>query len=112
MDSRSLLGFSFLVAGLLLLLVLLVTGDLRHHFEVLELVDKESSHDSVSDLRGGEDTTVGSRNGSSGGVQSLEIVWSGNFNTLHVGAVGVLLDEMKDESSSYKDNKTTNELKF
>ena len=34
---HSLLGLGFLVDGLLLLLVLLVSGDLRHHLEVLEL---------------------------------------------------------------------------
>ena len=99
--SISLLGWLLgLITGLLLLLVLLLSGDLRHVFESLELFDKESSHDLVLNLLASEDTTVGSRNGSSGRVQSLEIVWSGNFNTLHVGAGGVLFDKMKDEFAS------------
>ena len=98
MPECSFLGF---LLGLLLLLVLLVRRfSSVDVFESLELFNEESSHDSISDFRSGEDTTVCSRNGSSGGVQSLEVVWSSNLNTLHVGASGVLFDEMKNEFAS------------
>merc|ERR1712166_793594 len=32
---------------------------------------------------------------------SLEIVWSANFDTLHVGASGVLFDKVENESASW-----------
>ena len=99
MPDCSFLGF-LLGLGLLLLVFLVGSFTSVDVFESLELFNEEGSHDLVSDLTSSEDTTVSSRNGSSGGVQSLEIVWSGNFNTLHVGASGVLFDKMKDEFAS------------
>ena len=96
-DSRSLLGFGFLVTGLLLLLVLLVSGDLRHHLEVLELVNKESSHDSVLNLGSGKVATVWSSHGFMADAHSLQVVGSTGADTLHSSDLGLLLEEVHDE---------------
>ena len=93
----SLLGFGFLVAGLLLLLVLFVTGDLGHHFKVLEFVDEEGSHDSVLDLGTGKVSTVGSGDGFLADAHSLEVMGSTSTDALHSSDLSLLLDEVHDE---------------
>ena len=97
--SRSFLG-GRLGLGLLALL-LLVLGVSNSLLDTLDLLNKESTHDSIityklikrskqfllslpgADVTTSEDTTVGSRNGASTGGESFEGSWSSNLNTGH-----------------------------
>ena len=100
--SISLLGWLLgLITGLLLLLVLLLSGDLRHVFESLELFDKESSHDLVLNLLASEDTTVGSSNSSLGGGHSSEGTWSSDLNSLHTSSLSVFFNKVQLKLSTY-----------
>ena len=90
-SQDSLLGL--LLVGLLALLLVLLVAGLGHLLEVLELVDEEGSHDSISDLGSGEDATVSAGHGPLGDGHSLEVVGSGHLDSLHTGALGVLLED-------------------
>ena len=94
---HSLLGLGFLIGGLLLLLVLLVSGDLGHHLEVLELVDQEGSHDSVLDLGSGKVSTIWSSDGFLADTHSLHVMWSSSTDTLHSSDLGLLLEQVQNE---------------
>ena len=90
----------FLFAGLLLFLVLFVTGDLRHHFKVLELVDEEGSHDSVLNLSSGKVSTVGSGDGFVTEAHSLHVMGSTSTDTVHAADLSLLHEEVNDESAT------------
>ena len=84
----SLLGF--------LLLVLLIAGSL-HVLECLELLNKESLHNSLLDLGRGENTTVRSGDSSLSGSELSELSGLSNLNTLHSSSTGVLLEQVHDK---------------
>ena len=48
----------------------------------------------------GEDTTVGSADGSGGATGSLEVSGSHSLNTLHLGAIRLLFDVLNREFST------------
>jgi len=93
-----------LVAGLLLLFVLLIAGDLGHHFEVFEFVNKESSHDSVLDLGSVELTTVSSSDSLVADAHNSLLSWSGSLDSLHMWVLSSFLEKVHDEFTTWSFN--------
>ena len=99
----SLLGLFLITRLFALFLVFLLRGLLPVDvFESLEFFNEEGSHDSISDFRGSVFTTVGSADWSLGWSQSLEGLWSGNLYSLHASSLGMLSNQMKNKSTTYK----------
>ena len=92
---------SLLLILLLLFLLVLVTSTGLLRLVVSEFFDQEGAHDALFDLTTGVDTTVCARDRSLGRSHSLEIVWPGNLNTLHLSSLGVFLYKMKNKLSTY-----------
>ena len=85
----------------LLLLILLLTGSL-HVLESTELLDKESLHDLIANLGAGENTTVGSGDGSLSGSELSELSRSSDLDALHLGAPSLLTEEVHDELATWR----------
>ena len=90
-----------LLSLLLLFLLVFVTSTRLLLFVVSELFDEESSHDSLTGLGGGENTTISSGHGSLRGSHSLQVVWPGNLDTLHSINLGVFLNKMQNKFTTW-----------
>ena len=106
--GHSLFGLGFLISRFLsLLFIFLIRFGSVDVFECLELLNEESSHNSILNLTSSENTTISSADCSLGRCHSFECVWSGNLNTLESVSFNVLFDKMKNQFATYTNEKKT-----